>query len=403
MGDRLAELSPRRNIVVIADEAHRSQYGFATRVVKGDDGAHLVAGLAQHMRDSLPHASFIGFTGTPIELTDKNTRAVFGDYISVYDIQRAVEDGATVPIYYESRLAKLDLDEREQGPRSTPPSRSLTERRRGREERGSSRPSGRPSKRWSARPRSGSALVAADLVAHFEERLEAMLEGKALVVCMSRRICGRDVRRHRQAAARPGTTRTTTTRGAIKVVITGSAADPRELLRPHIRTKAAARAARRTASKTRPTPLKIVIVRDMWLTGFDAPCMHTLYVDKPMRGHNLMQAIARVNRVFGDKPGGLVVDYLGVATFLKEAMEHLRPAWRPRARPAIHPAGEGRRAMMLEKLEICRDFFHGLRLTASSLTGTPIERLQLLPAAQEHVFGLEDGRRSPREGGDRSW
>ena len=289
-GDTHPTLSERQNIVVIADEAHRSQYDF-------------IDGYARHMRDALPNASFVGFTGTPIELQDANTRAVFGDYISIYDIQRSVEDGATVPIYYESRLAKLSLDEREK-PNIDPEFEEATE---GEEvERRE-----RLKTRWAqleavvgAEKRVGQ--IAEDIVAHFEQRLEA-LDGKAMVVCMSRRIC---IDLYRELARlRPYWHDDDDDKGSIKVVMTGSASDPLDW-QPHIRNKA-----RREALANRfrdpADTLRVVLVRDMWLTGFDAPSLHTMYVDKPMRGHGLMQAIARVNRVFKDKPGGLVVDYLG--------------------------------------------------------------------------------------------
>ena len=298
-GDTLPALSDRRNIVVIADEAHRSQYDF-------------VDGFARHMRDALPSASFVGFTGTPIELRDANTRAVFGDYISIYDVQRSVLDRATVPIYYESRLAKLALDEHEK-PRIDPDFEEATE---GEEvERRE-----RLKTRWAQLEAVVGAenrvrQIAEDIVAHFEQRLEA-LEGKAMVVCMSRRIC---VELYRELVRlRPDWHEGDDARGAVKVVMTGSASDPLDW-QPHVGNKA-----RREALAQRfrdpADPLKVVLVRDMWLTGFDAPSLHTMYVDKPMRGHGLMQAIARVNRVFGDKPGGLVVDYLGLAQELKQAV-----------------------------------------------------------------------------------
>ena len=291
-GDTHPTLSDRRNIVVIADEAHRSQYDF-------------IDGFARHMRDALPNASFVGFTGTPIELQDANTRAVFGDYISIYDIQRSVEDGATVPIYYESRLAKLALDE-DARPKINPEFEEATE---GEEvERRE-----KLKTKWAQLEAVASAekrvkQIAEDIVTHFDQRLEA-LEGKAMVVCMSRRIC---IDLYRELVRlRSDWHDDDDGKGAIKVVMTGSASDPVDW-QPHIRNKA-----RREALAQRfrdpDDPLKVVLVRDMWLTGFDAPSLHTMYVDKPMRGHGLMQAIARVNRVFKDKPGGLVVDYLGLA------------------------------------------------------------------------------------------
>jgi len=292
-------LSDRRNIVVIADEAHRSQYDF-------------VDGFARHMRDALPNASFIGFTGTPIEQADANTRAVFGDYISVYDIQRAVIDGATVPIYYESRLAKLELKESER-PKIDPEFEEATE---GEEV---ERKEQLKTKWAQLEAVVGSEnrikLVARDLVEHFENRLAAM-DGKAMVVCMSRRIC---VELYREIAAlRPGWQHDDDSQGCLKVVMTGSATDPLEW-QPHIRNKP-----RREVLAQRfrdpKDPFRIVIVRDMWLTGFDAPSLHTMYVDKPMRGVSLMQAITRVNRTFKDKPAGLIVDYIGIAEDLKDAL-----------------------------------------------------------------------------------
>ena len=366
-GDRHPTLSERRNIVVIADEAHRSQYDF-------------IAGFARHLRDALPHASFIGFTGTPIEHADANTRAVFGDYISVYDIQRAVEDGATVPIYYESRLAKLALDEAER-PKIDPDFEEATE---GEEVERKEK----LKTKWAQLEAVVGAekrlkLVARDIVEHFETRLEA-LDGKAMVVCMSRRIC---VELYRELVTlRPSWHDDDDARGAIKVVMTGSASDPPDW-QPHIRTKP-----RREALANRfrdpSDPLKLVLVRDMWLTGFDAPSLHTMYLDKPMRGHGLMQAIARVNRVFRDKPGGLVVDYLGLAHELKAALATYTES-----------GGTGRTALdqseavavMQEKYEVCHDLFHGFDRTPWT-AGTAEERLALLPAAQEHILAQENGK-----------
>jgi len=366
-GDQHPVLSKRRNIVVIADEAHRSQYDF-------------IKGFARHMRDALPNASFIGFTGTPIELTDKNTRAVFGDYISVYDIQRAVEDKATVPIYYESRLAKLELDEAER-PRIDPDFEEVTE---GEEV---ERKEKLKSKWAQLEAVVGSEkrlkLIAQDIVRHFEERLEAM-EGKAMVVCMSRRIC---VELYREIVTlRPEWQGEDDGAGSIKVVMTGSASDPPDW-QQHIRNKP-----RREDLAIRfrdpSDPFRMVIVRDMWLTGFDAPSLHTMYVDKPMRGHGLMQAIARVNRVFHDKPGGLVVDYLGLAQELKQAM-----------RTYTESGGTGHTALlqqeavraMLLKYEVCCDLFHGFD-RSRWIDGKPQERLGLLPPAQEHILAQEDGK-----------
>jgi len=366
-GDRYPVLSTRRNIVVIADEAHRSQYDF-------------IDGFARHMHDALPNVSYIGFTGTPIELTDKSTRAVFGDYISIYDIQRAVEDKATVPIYYESRLAKLELDETER-PKIDPDFEDVTE---GEEiERKE-----RLKTKWAQLEAVVGAekrlkLIALDIVSHFENRLEAM-EGKAMIVCMSRRIC---VDLYRAIVAlRPEWNHSEDDEGMIKVVMTGSASDPLDW-QQHIRNKARRE---ELAKRFRDPgdPFKIVIVRDMWLTGFDAPSLHTMYVDKPMRGHGLMQAIARVNRVFHDKPGGLVVDYLGLAAELKQALATYTES-----------GGTGKTAIdqreavavMLEKHEVCCGLFHRFDWSRW-ISGTAEQRLGLLPPAQEHILALENGK-----------
>jgi type I restriction enzyme, R subunit len=379
-GAKFPHLSSRRNIVVIADEAHRSQYGFRSRLVAGEGGGQLVAGFAQHMRDALPNASFIGFTGTPIEKADANTRAVFGDYISVYDIQRAVQDGATVPIFYESRLAKLSLRE-DLKPVIDNEFEQVTEAEEEfRKDRLRSK--------WAALEAvvgdtKRIELIAEDLVRHFENRLQAM-DGKAMVVCMSRRIC---VDMYDAIVKlRPAWHDADDARGAVKVVMTGSASDP-EGYQPHIRNKPRLQDLA-DRFKDPDDPLKLVIVRDMWLTGFDAPCLHTLYVDKPMQGHGLMQAIARVNRVFRDKPGGLVVDYLGLADALKSALATYTESGGT-GETAIDQAEAV--ALMLEKVEVCRDLFHGFDY-AKFLTGTPADRLKLLPAAQQHIFELEDGR-----------
>ena len=366
-GDRHPVLSERRNIVVIADEAHRSQYDF-------------IDGFARHMRDALPGASFIGFTGTPIEKTDANTRAVFGDYISVYDIQRAVTDGATVPIYYESRLAKLELDEAER-PTIDPEFDEVTE---GEEV---ERKEQLKTKWAQLEAIVGSQkrlrLIAKDIVSHFESRQDA-LEGKGFVVCMSRRIC---VELYRELVAlRPAWHDPDDNKGFIKVVMTGSASDPLDW-QDHIRNKPR-REALANRFRDANDPLKLVLVRDMWLTGFDAPSLHTMYIDKPMRGHGLMQAIARVNRVFGDKPGGLVVDYLGLAHELKQALATYTESGGT-GKTAIDQSEAV--ALMLEKYEICLGLFH--RFDRSKwITGTPAQRLGLLPLAQEHILAQEDGK-----------
>ncbi len=366
-GDRHPLLSDRRNIVVIADEAHRSQYEF-------------IDGFARHMRDALPNASFVGFTGTPVELQDANTRAVFGDYISVYDIQRAVEDGATVPIYYESRLARLALDEDER-PAIDPNFEEATE---GEEVERKEK----LKTKWAQLEAVVGAekrvkLVARDIVEHFEHRLEA-LEGKAMVVCMSRRIC---VDLYRELVRlRPEWHHEDEDKGAIKVVMTGSASDPPDW-QPLLTTKGGREALARRF-RDPDDELQIVLVRDMWLTGFDAPSLHTMYVDKPMRAHGLMQAIARVNRVFGDKPGGLVVDYLGLAHELRRALATYTESGGTGS-TAIDQAEAV--AVMQEKYEVCLGLFHGLDWSAWT-SGTPAERLSLLPAAQEHILAQENGK-----------
>jgi type I restriction enzyme R subunit len=366
-GDRHSVLSDRRNIIVIADEAHRSQYDF-------------IDGFARHMRDALPNASFIGFTGTPIEVTDKNTRAVFGDYLSVYDIQRAVEDKATVPIYYESRLAKLDLKASEK-PRLDPEFEEVTEGEEiERKERLKSR--------WAqlealVGTEKRLALIARDLVDHFERRLEA-IEGKAMVVCMSRRVC---MDLHDQIVRlRPMWYDTDDEKGRLKVVMTGSAAEgPRvaEHARNKSRREDLAKRFRHAADQ-----FQVVIVRDMWLTGFDAPSLHTMYVDKPMRGHGLMQAIARVNRVFKDKPGGLVVDYLGLGDELKQALATYTQSG-GKGRTAIPQ--EDAVAAMRKQYEVCRNLFHGFDWSVWT-TGRPQQRVSLLPPAQEHILAQENGK-----------
>ena len=366
-GDQHPILSERRNIVVIADEAHRSQYDF-------------IDGFARHMRDALPNASFIGFTGTPIELQDANTRSVFGDYISIYDIQRAVEDGATVPIYYESRLAKLELDEVEK-PKIDPEFEEATEGEEvTRKEKLKSK--------WAALEAVVGAdkrldQIAQDLVDHYETRCEA-LKGKAMVVCMSRRIC---VELYQKIVAlRPDWHSDDDDQGSIKVVMTGSASDPQDW-QPHIRNKPRREALSLRARDVNDS-LKIVLVRDMWLTGFDSPSLHTMYIDKPMRGHGLMQAIARVNRVFQDKPGGLVVDYIGLAQELKSALATYTESG-GKGKTALDQAEAV--AVMTEKYEICCGLLHGFDFSIWR-TGTGTEKLELLPAAQEHILAQEDGK-----------
>ncbi|MBM9592973.1 type I restriction endonuclease subunit R [Roseitranquillus sediminis] len=367
-------LSDRRNIVVIADEAHRSQYGFRARIEQKT--GEIAYGFAKYLRDALPNASFIGFTGTPIEKDDVNTPAVFGEYIDVYDISRAVEDGATVPIYYESRLARIEIPDEEK-PKIDAEIEELTEDEATTEQE-------RIKRKWATvEALVGSekrlAMVAADLVRHFEDRVAAM-DGKAMVVCMSRRIC---VALYDQIVKlRPGWHSDDDAAGKIKVVMTGSAADPQGW-QPHIGTKGRRDLLAKRAKDPKDT-LKLVIVRDMWLTGFDAPSMHTMYIDKPMKGHGLMQAIARVNRVFSDKPAGLVVDYIGIAQNLKNALGQYSDSDQRQA--GIDEAEAV--AVLLEKYEVVKAMYHGFDY-ARGLMGTPQERLVVLAEAIEWVLGWQ--------------
>ena len=373
-GEIAEPLTTRRNVVVIADEAHRSQYGFKAKV--DAKTGEISYGFAKYMRDALPNASFIGFTGTPIEADDVNTPAVFGNYIDVYDISRAVEDGATVPIYYESRLARIELDEDEK-PKIDAEVDELTEE-------DSETDQERFKKKWSTvEALVGSdkrlVLVAKDMVSHFEDRVAA-LDGKAMVVCMSRRIC---VKLYDEIVKlRPDWHSADDSAGAVKIVMTGAASDPPEW-QQHIGNKARRDLLAKRARDPQD-PLKLVIVRDMWLTGFDAPCMHTMYVDKPMRGHGLMQAIARVNRVFRDKPAGLIVDYIGIAQNLKSALQQYS-----KNDQEITGVDESQAiAVLKEKYEVVRDMYHGFDY-ASALQGTPTERLAMMAGAIEWILALQ--------------
>ena len=373
-GEVAEPLTTRRNVVVIADEAHRSQYGFRAKVHAAT--GEISYGFAKYMRDALPNASFIGFTGTPIEADDVNTPAVFGHYIDVYDISRAVEDGATVPIFYESRLARIELDEDEK-PKIDAEVDDLTED-------DSEADQERFKKKWSTvEALVGSdkrlALVARDMVAHFEDRVAA-LDGKAMVVCMSRRIC---VKLYDEIVKlRPDWHSADDTAGAVKIVMTGAASDP-QAWQQHIGNKARRDLLAKRA-RDASDPLKLVIVRDMWLTGFDAPCMHTMYVDKPMQGHGLMQAIARVNRVFRDKPAGLIVDYIGIAQNLKSALQQYSRS--DQENTGVDEAQAI--AVMMEKYEVVRDMFHGYDY-ATALNGTPQERLAMMAGAIEWILDLQ--------------
>lgn len=364
-GDTFPLLSDRRNIIVIADEAHRSQYDF-------------LDGFARNMREALPNASFVGFTGTPISKTDADTRAVFGDYISIYDIERSIADGATVPIYYEGRLIKLSRDEEieiDEEIDELTESEDTTEAQRRRS-------------KWSSLEslvgvETRLAEVARDFVSHFEARLEAM-EGKAMVVCMSRRIC---VDLYNEIIKiRPKWHSEEDDKGVLKVIMTGSASDDQKW-QPHIRNKAR-REAIADLVKDDKSSIKIVIVRDMWLTGFDAPSMHTMYIDKPMHGHGLMQAIARVNRVFKDKPGGLVVDYIGIADALKKTMNTYTESGGT-GRPNLDK--EEAVAVMIEKYEICQSIMHGFNYSKGLANAS--EALRMIPSALEHILAQKDGKK----------
>ncbi len=398
--DSFPVLSDRSNIVVIADEAHRTQYGFeaklkiskilrstaenspkaandATALIAAEPTAVYQVGYAQHLRDALPNATFVAFTGTPVSSEDRDTRAVFGDYIHVYDMQQAKEDGATVAIYFESRLAKLSLDA-EALPQIDVEVDELAE-----DEEESQQ--AKLKSKWAAlekvvgaEPRIAS--VAADLVAHFETRSAAQT-GKAMVVAMSRDIC---VHLYNEIIKlRPGWHSTDPEQGAIKIVMTGSASD-KALLRPHIYSSQTKKRLEKRF-KDPSDALQIVIVRDMWLTGFDAPCVHTLYIDKPMKGHNLMQAIARVNRVFKDKQGGLVVDYIGIANELKSALKEYT-ASQGKGRPTVDAAEAY--AVMAEKLDILRGMLHGYDYSDFLRTG-----YKRLAGAAEHTLGQQDGKK----------
>lgn len=373
---RHPSLCDRHNVIVISDEAHRSQYGLKAKYRESEN--RYVYGYARHMRDALPNATFIGFTGTPISMEDRDTQAVFGDYVSIYDIQDAVEDGATVPIYYESRLAKLDVNRSEIEELSDKVEEVV-------EEYDDEATRERTKGRWAtleklvgAEPR--IEQVAEDLVNHFEKRL-SQIEGKAMVVGISREVC---VRLYNAITElRPDWHDKDPEKGAIKVVMTGSASDP-DLYQPHIYSK---RVKKRFEKRFKDPSdsLKMVIVCDMWLTGFDAPCCHTMYIDKPMKGHNLMQAIARVNRVFRDKQGGLVVDYIGIANELKKALKTYTES-KGKGKPTLK--AEEAYSILLEKLDIIRGMMSGF-----DYSGFETEGHELVVPAANHILGLEDGKK----------
>ena len=403
------KLSERRNIIVIADEAHRTQYGFEAslkdvkdKVSKEIIGQRIAYGFAKYMRDALPNATYIGFTGTPIEGTDINTPQVFGDYVDIYDIAKSVEDGATVRIYYESRLAKVNLDEDgrrliEEFDQELEQDEEVTDTQKAKA-------------KWSKLEaivgnKKRLKNLAKDLVDHFEKR-QKVFDGKAMIVSMSRRIAV-DLY-NAIIELKPGWHNEELSKGVIKVVMTAASSDGPEMAKHHTTKQQRRNLADRM--KDPADPLKIVIVIDMWLTGFDVPCLHTMYIDKPMRGHNLMQAIARVNRVFKDKPGGLVVDYLGIATDLKKALSFYSDSGgKGDPTEKIEQAVE----VMLEKLEIVQQMFNEESSTQKDIlveeptayykglykfnynrffTGTSSEKLSIILQAEEHILGLQDGK-----------
>jgi len=402
-------LSNRDNIVVIADEAHRTQYGFeaSVKAIKDKEtsqkiGERIAYGFAKYMRDALPHATYIGFTGTPIESTDINTPQVFGQYVDVYDIAQAVADGATVPIYYESRLAKINLNEEgkrliEEFDAELEQDEEITDQQKAKA-------------KWAkleAIVGSENRIqnLAKDIVNHFEQRQKVM-DGKVMIVAMSRRIAV--LLYNEIIALRPGWHSNDLRKGVIKVVMTTSSDDGP--LFASFKTTKQQRKDLAERMKDPDDPLRLVIVRDMWLTGFDAPSLHTLYIDKPMRGHNLMQAIARVNRVFKDKPGGLVVDYLGIATDLKKALSFYADAG-GKGNPTEKL--EKAIAMMIEKFEVVQQFFNEQAKTQDDILveepkayyvnsfrfnyrrffkASPQEKLSIILQAEEHILGLEDGK-----------
>ena len=378
-------LSDRKNIVVIADEAHRTQYGFKAKTIddkneRGDViGKKTVYGFAKYMRDALPNATYLGFTGTPIENTDVNTPAVFGNYVDIYDIAQAVEDGATVRIYYESRLAKVNLSEE---------GRKLVEDVDD-EFDNEADTNSRAYRRWTqleALVGSENRIkqISKDIIEHFEQR-QAVFEGKGMIVTMSRRIAA-DLY-EAIIILKPEWHSDDLNKGVIKVVMTSASSDGPKISKHH--TSKRQRRILADRMKNPDDELKLVIVRDMWLTGFDVPCLHTLYIDKPMKGHNLMQAIARVNRVYKDKPGGLIVDYLGIAADLKKALSFYSDAG-GKGDPAI--LQEQAVLLMLEKLEVVSNMYHGFNYE-DYFDAETSKKLSVILAAEEHILGLEDGKK----------
>ena len=385
-GNVFDTLSQRENIVVIADEAHRTQYGFKAKTIDDKDeqgnvvGKKVVYGFAKYMRDALPNATYLGFTGTPIESTDTNTPAVFGNYIDVYDIAQAVEDGATVRIYYESRLAKVNLNEE---------GKQLVEQLDDELAQEDLTDTQKAKAKWTqleALIGSENRIknIAQDIVSHFEQR-QAVFDGKGMIVSMSRRIAAELYAEI--IKIKPQWHSNDLDKGVIKVVMTSSSSDGPEISKHH--TTKSQRKTLADRMKHPDDPLKLVIVRDMWLTGFDAPSLHTIYIDKPMKGHNLMQAIARVNRVYKDKPGGLIVDYLGIASDLKKALSFYSDAG-GKGDPTI--LQEQAVELMLEKLEVVAQLFHGFAYE-DYFSADTAQKLSLILAAEDHVLGLEDGKK----------
>jgi len=383
-GNIYETLSERENIVVIADEAHRTQYGFKPKTIDVKDdagnviGKRIVYGFAKYMRDALPNATYLGFTGTPIESTDVNTPAVFGNYIDVYDIAQAVEDGATVKIYYESRLAKIALTEE---------GKKLIDEVD--EELADYNTSDQLKAKWTALEaligsKNRIKKIAKDIISHFEQRQE-VFTGKAMVVSMSRRIA---VELYEEIVAlNPDWHSDDLTKGAIKVVMTSASSDGPTIAKHHTTKQQRKMLADRMRDPN--DSLKMVIVRDMWLTGFDVPCLHTLYIDKPMKGHNLMQAIARVNRVYKDKPGGLIVDYLGIASDLKEALSFYSDAGGKGDPTLLQEEAVG---LMLEKLEVVSQMFHGYPYEDYFEADTS-KKLSTILGAEEFILNIEDGKK----------
>ncbi|QSX05590.1 type I restriction endonuclease subunit R [Sedimentibacter sp. zth1] len=383
-GDAAPVLTDRKNVIVMADEAHRSQYGFGADIVKGDERADVKYGYAKYMRDSLPNASYIGFTGTPVELTDKNTRAVFGDYIDIYDMTRAVEDGTTVKIFYESRIAKLELPEKMKPVVDTEYEEITEYQELGQKEKLKSK--------WARLEAIVGAnervkLIAKDIVDHFEKRQQAQETegGKGMIVAMSRRIA---IDLYKEIIAlRPDWHSDDLMSGKIKIVMTGSSSDPSEW-QPFIGTKAN-RETLAKRMKDKNDELQLVIVRDMWLTGFDVPSMHTMYIDKPMRGHNLMQAIARVNRVFKGKQGGLVVDYIGIAENLKEALSQYTESDKKTTGVDTEVAS----MVLLEKHDLIKELLHGHDYS-KFFNGRPSEKMQAIVETMDFIIGLREDRKN---------